>query len=185
VGNWYSDEVEKKVYLVTTNKPTFFMRKYYYKDANGQQFGPVKLDALKTKSLTSQMPVWYDPLPKWTTAGEVEELKILFAQGTSIVKEGVKTPVIEKVKPAYDPKRLYYYKDAAGQQFGPIKLDVLKTKNLTPGMPIWYDPLPKWTTADEVAELQSFLPSIKPTIKEEINPASVAEMKEDPKLTVV
>ena len=172
--------VEKDVKPVSTLK-----RLYYYKDANGQQFGPVKLDVLKTKSLTTQMPVWYDPLPKWTTAGEVEELKSSTLQETATRTEEIKKPVAVDIKLMFDPKRLYYYKDANGQQFGPIKLDVLKTKSLTAQMPVWYDPLPKWTTADAVDELKSFLPHAEPVIAEEIKPASVAEMKEDPKLTVV
>ncbi len=83
------------------------MRKYYYKDEAGQQQGPVKLDALKTKSLKPETPVWYDPLPKWTTAGEVDELKSLFAAAAPVittaaveVKEEVKTVVPEVKKEA-------------------------------------------------------------------------------------
>lgn len=90
------------------------MRKYYYKDEAGQQQGPVKLDVLKTKNLKPESPVWYDPLPKWTTAGEVDELKSLFVAAAPVavtapveVKEAVQEvkaePAPVEIKKEPDP----------------------------------------------------------------------------------
>lgn len=69
------------------------MRKYYYKDAAGQH-GPLPLEKLKGKGITADTPVWYDPLPQWTTAGQVDELKVLITSITPIV-QSEQTPVIE------------------------------------------------------------------------------------------
>ncbi|MBK5271519.1 MAG: DUF4339 domain-containing protein, partial [Bacteroidia bacterium] len=49
-------------------------KQFYFSDNTGQQ-GPFNLEQLKGKNITSGTPVWYDPLPKWTTAGEVPALK--------------------------------------------------------------------------------------------------------------
>jgi GYF domain 2 len=142
------------------------MRKYYYKDDQGQQLGPVKLDKLGSIGLKLTTPVWYDPLPKWTTAGEVDELKSLFATVTAApvtesVKEATAATIIKApAAQVADAKRKYYYKDAQGQQQGPFKLDKLKLVNLKPATPVWYDPLPKWTTAGEVDELKSLLATV-------------------------
>ena len=51
------------------------MRKYYYKDAAGQQQGPFTIEELAGKNISPNTAVWYDTLPKWTTAAEVDELK--------------------------------------------------------------------------------------------------------------
>ncbi len=53
------------------------MKKYYYNDGTAQQ-GPFTLEELQAKNITAQTPVWYDGLPDWTTAGQVEELKDIF-----------------------------------------------------------------------------------------------------------
>jgi hypothetical protein len=87
------DVVQKKVYLVTTIY-RLHMRKYYFKDAEGQQHGPLKLDGLKGKNITPNTPVWYDPLPKWTTAAEVDELKNIVVYMARVVEEKT-TPVVE------------------------------------------------------------------------------------------
>jgi Skp family chaperone for outer membrane proteins len=50
--------------------------------------------------------------------------------------------------------RKYYYKDSAGQQQGPLKLEKLKSIGIVASTPIWYDGLEKWTTADQVDELR-------------------------------
>lgn len=55
------------------------MTKYYYRDASGQQQGPLSIEDLKGLNLTTDTPVWYDPLPQWTTAGQVDELKNIIA----------------------------------------------------------------------------------------------------------
>jgi GYF domain 2 len=53
--------------------------------------------------------------------------------------------------------RKYYYKDSAGQQQGPLKLEKLKGIGIVASTPVWYDGLEKWTTADQVDELRPLL----------------------------
>ena len=43
-----------------------------------QQQGPFNIDELKTKSISKDTPIWYEELPDWTTAENVDELKVLF-----------------------------------------------------------------------------------------------------------
>ena len=79
------------------------MQKYYYNDGV-DRFGPFTLEELQTKNITPATPVWYDGLPNWTPAGELEELKLLFggaaaAAATEQVTEAAK-PVAEEVKAA-------------------------------------------------------------------------------------
>ncbi|HYM94835.1 MAG TPA: DUF4339 domain-containing protein [Chitinophagaceae bacterium] len=53
------------------------MKKYYFYDGIAQQ-GPITLEELQTKNITAQTLVWFDPMPQWKPAGEMEELKSLF-----------------------------------------------------------------------------------------------------------
>lgn len=52
--------------------------KYYIHEGTVQK-GPYDLYELKGLAIRRDTPVWYEGLDKWTTAGEVEELKSLFA----------------------------------------------------------------------------------------------------------
>lgn len=52
------------------------MKQYYIHDGKSQ-LGPFSIQELKTKSLTSDTPVWYVGLGKWSTIGQVAELKHL------------------------------------------------------------------------------------------------------------
>ena len=72
------------------------MKKYYFKE-DGVQYGPLELNDLKTQNLTAETPVWYHPLPHWTTAGKVEELKDVIKKVSPVVetKEEIKLPVVE------------------------------------------------------------------------------------------
>lgn len=54
------------------------MKKYYFNDGTGQQ-GPFTLEELQAKNINTETPVWYEGLPEWTTAGQVEELKDILA----------------------------------------------------------------------------------------------------------
>lgn len=53
------------------------MSKYYIHDGQKEK-GPFDLEQLKTEKITKDTPVWYEGLEKWISAGEVEELKVLF-----------------------------------------------------------------------------------------------------------
>ncbi len=50
------------------------MEKYYLHNGT-EQIGPFTLEELKTKNVGSNTPVWYAGIDKWTTVGNVEELK--------------------------------------------------------------------------------------------------------------
>ncbi len=53
------------------------MKKYFYHDGQNQ-FGPFDLEGLRSKNLIQSTPIWYQGLEKWTPAGQIEELKVLF-----------------------------------------------------------------------------------------------------------
>jgi len=53
------------------------MKKFYYHDGTAQQ-GPFDIEELKLKSLTKTTMIWYEGLPEWKKADEIDELKELF-----------------------------------------------------------------------------------------------------------
>lgn len=53
------------------------MREYFLHQGNEQE-GPFTIDELKNKNITKQTSIWYDGLPEWTVAGNIEELSLLF-----------------------------------------------------------------------------------------------------------
>lgn len=57
------------------------MKKYYLYNGAEQQ-GPFEFDDLKAKDITKETPIWYEGLPEWTTAGNIEELNELFKKTT-------------------------------------------------------------------------------------------------------
>lgn len=78
------------------------MQKYYYNDGVNR-FGPFTMEELQAKNISAATPVWYDGLPNWTPAGELEELKSLFASAAPTAAEQmIETiqPVIEEIKAA-------------------------------------------------------------------------------------
>ncbi|MBK5270701.1 MAG: DUF4339 domain-containing protein, partial [Bacteroidia bacterium] len=123
---------------------------FYYSE-NGAQQGPFKIDQLKGKNITANTPVWYDPLPKWTTAGEVAALK-------DIISSAASAP--QAVAATTDWNNVQFYFSENGVQQGPFRIDQLKGKNITANTPVWYDPLPKWTTAGEVAALKDIISAV-------------------------
>jgi len=175
---------------------------YFYK-MGGAQIGPVSIDELKTKNITADVPVWHDPLPKWSTAGAITALKDIIVPGSQpVVAAPAAEPKKEAAKAAKTNENIYFYK-TNGAQFGPVSIDELKTKNITSDTPIWYDPLPKWTTAGQVDALKNIIvaaPAVE-VKKEEPSPvapapvvetktettsvaaSTVVEMKEEPKPT--
>lgn len=54
------------------------MSKYFLHDGQNQ-LGPFDKSELKEKNVTVDTPVWYEGLSDWTTAGEIPDLKDLFA----------------------------------------------------------------------------------------------------------
>jgi len=56
------------------------MKKFYLHNGTMQE-GPFDYDELKLKGISRTTPVWYDPMPAWIIAGEVDELKSLFTVG--------------------------------------------------------------------------------------------------------
>ncbi|MBS1511461.1 MAG: DUF4339 domain-containing protein [Bacteroidetes bacterium] len=57
------------------------MKKYFLHDGSEQQ-GPFDIEDLKTKNITRDTSIWYEGLSDWTTADNVDELKILFNKTT-------------------------------------------------------------------------------------------------------
>jgi hypothetical protein len=53
------------------------MREYFLHNGDEQQ-GPFTIDELKNKNITRQTSIWYEGLPEWTAAGNIEELSLLF-----------------------------------------------------------------------------------------------------------
>jgi len=135
--------------------------KEFYITENGTQQGPFKLEQLKWKNITVNTPVWYDPLPKWTTAGEVAALKNIITSAAAVTHAATTSAPTEDWN-----NKQYFYSDASGQH-GPHKLEQLKGKNITASTPVWYDPLPKWTIAGEVAALKDIINSAVAGSKED------------------
>ena len=68
------------------------MIQYFIHDGQNEK-GPFDLEQLKREKLVKDTPIWYEGLEKWTTAGEVEELKVLF----------ITTPTPPPLKPTVIP----------------------------------------------------------------------------------
>jgi hypothetical protein len=54
-------------------------------------------------------------------------------------------------------KEKEFYFEIERKQFGPVSLDVLRTKNLTPNSLVWYEGLDNWETIKSIPELSSEL----------------------------
>ncbi len=127
----------------TTHTEDWSKKQFFITDANGTQQGPLTLKQLEDKNITETTSVWYDPLPNWTTAGEVPALKKIIDDAKAKMEEW--------------KNKFYFFTDATGTRQGPFKLDQLKDKNITAQTPIWYDPLTEWTTAGEVQALKEII----------------------------
>lgn len=140
--NWVeaSKIEELKTLFATTPAPvTGGGRKYYFLDSAGKQQGPVDPDALKSRGIQADTMIWYESLPNWIQAGAEPALKDILTS------------------PGGDwSKKAFYFTDSQGQK-GPFTLEQMKTQPLTAATPVWYDPLPNWTTAGQVEPLRPFL----------------------------
>ncbi len=54
------------------------MKKYFYTDGK-QKFGPFDIEELGHKNIKKETLIWYEGLPDWTHAGDLEELSLLIA----------------------------------------------------------------------------------------------------------
>lgn len=54
------------------------MTQYFIHDGQEEK-GPLDIEQLKLESLKQDTPIWHEGLESWTSAGQVEELKFLFA----------------------------------------------------------------------------------------------------------
>jgi len=57
------------------------IKKYYLHNGIEQQ-GPFDIDELKNKDIKKDTPIWFDGLPDWTTAENVDEIKELIKTST-------------------------------------------------------------------------------------------------------
>ncbi|MBS1920764.1 MAG: DUF4339 domain-containing protein, partial [Bacteroidetes bacterium] len=136
---------------------------FYFMDSAGVQQGPLKLNQLAGK-INAQTQVWYDPLPKWTTAGEVAALKQII-DASIIISDSSTGNVATAVTEDWSKKQ-FFIADANGTQQGPLTLKQLEDKNITEATAVWYDPLPNWTTAGEVAALKQIVDAAKAKLEE-------------------
>lgn len=52
------------------------MRKYFIHNGETES-GPFDIEQIKTMQIKSETPIWYEGIQNWTTAGNVEELKLI------------------------------------------------------------------------------------------------------------
>lgn len=58
------------------------MRKYFIHNGETEK-GPLDIEQLRTIQIKSETPVWYEGLPNWTFAGNVEELKSIIISAST------------------------------------------------------------------------------------------------------
>src|SRR4029079_13704331 len=107
------------------------MKKYFLHDGVNQQ-GPFTFEELRAKNITPKTQVWFDPMPAWKPAGEVDELKSLF-NNTSAANPVASAPATNV---DWNNKQIYYM-DSAGARQGPFYLNQLVGKNITPNTSVW------------------------------------------------
>lgn len=73
------------------------MKKYYLHNGTEQQ-GPFDLEELKTKNIPKDTSIWHEGLSEWTTAENIEELKVTFIKNTPppFVTKSIAPPPIQK-----------------------------------------------------------------------------------------
>lgn len=143
------------------------MKKYFLHDGS-TQYGPFDLAELETKIITPQTMVWFDPLPNWKPAGEIDELRDLLNKKVPAAQ--VLTPPTLTGKQEDWTKKMYYYADSHGQQ-GPFTYEQLKSRPIQASTPVWYDPLPEWTTADKIPGLISIISHEAEKLSNPVSPA--------------
>lgn len=57
------------------------MKKYYLHDGANQE-GPFDIEDLRARKISKETAIWFEGLPAWTTAGEIDELDVLFNVAT-------------------------------------------------------------------------------------------------------
>lgn len=57
---------------------------YYYSTNENKKIGPLSIDDLKQKNITSKTLIWYEGLEDWKTAEQLPELKSLFEKKESV-----------------------------------------------------------------------------------------------------
>ncbi|MEI9943075.1 MAG: GYF domain-containing protein [Chitinophagaceae bacterium] len=133
------------------------MKKYFLHDGT-TQYGPFDMADLQSKIITPQTLVWYESLPQWKPAGEIEELSGLL--NSKVPASQITSPPIVTVKEEDWSAKSYYYTDDHGQQ-GPFTLEQLKSRPIKSTTPVWYDPLLEWTTAGKVAGLKGIIDHVQ------------------------
>ncbi len=70
------------------------MKMYYLQDGQNN-IGPFNLEELKERKITKNTSIWYEGLSDWTTAGNIEELKIILTETPPPLKKS-EPPVFKK-----------------------------------------------------------------------------------------
>eukprot|EP01031_Cornospumella_fuschlensis_P012143 gene12143-14845_t len=74
-----------------------------------------------------------------------------------------------------------YYLHNGTEQQGPFSIDELKQQNLSKETHVWYDGLPEWTPAGQLAELKEAIKTIPPPFTPK--PATEIPIAEKPVVT--
>ena len=87
--------------------------------------------------------------------------KLVFTKNTPdivknevVAKQSIPSSKTQNLHPEND--RLYFYNDGSNQ-FGPFKLEELRSKNLSSDYHIWYEGINEWKKTTEIWELEGFL----------------------------
>ena len=77
--------------------------KKYFLHTGAEQQGPFDIEDLKAKHITKETSIWFKGLPDWTTAEQVDELKVLFDSNTPppFNKQPATPPPIYKTSAPY------------------------------------------------------------------------------------
>src|SRR5947209_723994 len=65
--------------ILFTLQPASRPMKKYHIHVGAEQLGPFSIEELKDRNISADTPVWYNESPNWIKAGEVAELKPIFA----------------------------------------------------------------------------------------------------------
>ncbi len=60
---------------------------YYYSTNENEKNGPLSINELKQKNITSKTLIWHEKLDDWKMAGQLPELKSLFEKASSTAKK--------------------------------------------------------------------------------------------------
>lgn len=82
------------------------MKRYFYIDSSGEQKGSFKVEELIDKNIKRDTFVWTNGMTDWLPAGDVDELKFLFAESTGYYPPPATPPQFENPIVEEDKKNI-------------------------------------------------------------------------------